>query len=136
VYDTATDQLVAGPISTGLPPAYIAVMAETGIETAVAETGGPALPGQATLGVAYPNPFNASTVIPFETGETGDVTLVISDVLGQVVRTLSAGERSAGAHRLVWDGRTDSGLLAGNGTYLVRLQTPSRQLTRKLMLLK
>ncbi|MFC1526892.1 FlgD immunoglobulin-like domain containing protein [Candidatus Latescibacterota bacterium] len=136
VFDTTTDQLVAGPIPTGLPPAYIAVMADRGVETAIAEEGGQPLPRSVVLGRAFPNPFNASTVIPFDLSQPGAVRLVIFDVLGRPVRTLVAGVRPAGSHRLIWDGRTDGGAPAGNGPYLVGLQTPSQQSTRKVMLLK
>jgi len=135
VYDTVTDQLVAGPIDTGLPPAVIAVLSERHV-TAVAEAADRHLPRRADLGRAYPNPFNASTVIPVELDVDGPVELQVRDLLGRSVRTLTAGHLPAGRHAIAWDGRDDAGRVAATGAYLVELRAAGLRATRKVTLLK
>jgi len=135
VYDTATDQLIAGPIDTGLPPAAIAVLSEVRI-TAVEETAEAPLPRQVALGRAFPNPFNAATVIPLELERAGAVELTVRDLLGRRVRVLTAGQLAAGRHAVTWDGRNDAGLPAATGAYLVELRAAGFRAVRKVTLLK
>lgn len=135
VYDTVTDQLVAGPIDTGLPPAGIVVLAEVRI-TAVVETASAGLPQQAELGRAHPNPFNAATVIPLVLERAGAVELTVRDLLGRRVRLLASGQLGAGHHALAWDGRNDAGQPVATGAYLVELRAAGSRAVRKVTLLK
>lgn len=135
VYDAATGQLVAGPISVGLPPSSIAVLADNQL-TAVEEEA-LARPPRTSLGEAYPNPFNASTLIPLVVAEgVAPMSLVVYDALGRQVRSLVTGTLPAGAHALAWDGRDDRGQAVGSGPYLVELRLGTWRQTRKLLLLK
>jgi len=135
VYDTATQALIAGPIVTGLPPYEIAVLSD--VPTAVEEVGGRSLPQQAALGAAFPNPFNAATVLPFDVVQGGArAELRVYDVLGRSVRTLADEAVPAGSYRVGWDGRDDAGKSVGNGTYVVELRLGDWRATRKVMLLK
>lgn len=79
----------------------------------------------------YPNPFNPSTSIEFEIPERGTVTLKIFDILGKEVTTLINSELLPGNHKIMFNA---SGL--SSGIYFARLQSGSRQETRKIMLLK
>jgi flagellar basal-body rod modification protein FlgD len=47
------------------------------------------------------------------------VTVTITDANGLAVRTLSLGTLDAGVHDFVWDGKTDSGAQATDGSYTV-----------------
>jgi flagellar basal-body rod modification protein FlgD len=47
------------------------------------------------------------------------VTVTITDANGLAVRTLSLGTLDAGVHNFVWDGKTDSGAQAADGSYTV-----------------
>jgi hypothetical protein len=134
-YDAATGQQLAGPVGVGLPPSAIAVLAEVNIPTDVLGDAGASLPARAALGAGYPNPFNAGVVLPF-TVTAGSMRLIVRDVLGRQVRVLAEGSVSAGEHRLVWDGTDERGRIAGNGTYLIELQTNGQQMVRKVTLLK
>jgi flagellar basal-body rod modification protein FlgD len=49
------------------------------------------------------------------------VTAVVTDAEGRVVRTIQAGSRDAGEIAVAWDGREDSGVPAAPGTYSVRI---------------
>lgn len=68
-----------------------------------------------------PNPFNPETVIPFELADVGLVRLTVYSTLGQEVRTLVDEVRSAGRHRVRWDGRDERGRRVGSGLFLYRL---------------
>jgi flagellar hook assembly protein FlgD len=52
------------------------------------------------------------------------------------VRTLVDGEKPAGPHSAVWDGRDDSGSPAASGVYFYRLQAGNVTETRKMVLIK
>ena len=138
-YDTDTDQLIAGPISTSLPPSSIAVLSDAPVPvpTAVEGETGLALPEQSDLGLAYPNPFNAETLIPFDIASAHtSVELTVYDLLGRRVRTLFAGVLPAGEHRYTWDGRGDNGITAGSGSYFVELRQDEKRQAQKMTLLK
>ena len=53
----------------------------------------------------YPNPFNPSTTINFEIPENENVTLTIYNSLGQQIKTLVDGYKSAGNYKVTWNGR-------------------------------
>ena len=82
----------------------------------------------------FPNPFNPTTTIGYQIGESGYVKLEIFNVLGQRVRLLVDSEQSPGAYRMIWDGRNDSGLALAAGTYFLRMQSGTYVQTRKMVL--
>ena len=94
------------------------------------------IPTSYSLAQNYPNPFNPETRIEFELPLNSHVSLVVYDLLGRQVRSLSEGDLTAGSHSIVWDGRDDSGSQVASGVYLYRLTAGSTQLTRKMLLLK
>ena len=69
-----------------------------------------------TLLPAYPNPFNAQTVIPFTLDRAGKVELTVYDVLGREMRVQQAAPLQAGMHEFVWNAEG-----MASGVYLVRL---------------
>jgi len=89
------------------------------------------VPRDFALGSAYPNPFNPSTVVPFELASAGPVQLAVYDVMGRRVSTLVNGAMSAGRHSLAWDA---SGL--PSGVYMLRLTAGGKVMTGKVTLLK
>ena len=89
------------------------------------------LPAQFELHHNYPNPFNAVTVIPFTTGQSGDVRISVHDLYGREVVVLVAGRMVSGSHKVTWDG---SGY--PSGLYFCKLDAGEGSVTRKLLLLK
>jgi len=83
-----------------------------------------------------PNPFNPRTSVRFTLAEDESVRLKIYDLTGHLVRTLIAGTMVAGDHAVTWDGRTQTGLQAASGVYLIRLQAAGLTISAKAMLLK
>ena len=91
---------------------------------------------EARLLPACPNPFNPRTVISFELGRAGLVSLVVYDITGRRVRRLVTHELAQGLHPAVWDGRDEAGRAVSSGVYCSRLEFHGRSQTGKLVLLK
>lgn len=84
----------------------------------------------------YPNPFNPSTTIQFVSPTRDRVELIVSNVLGQTVKTLYSGVVTPGVHQVVWDGTSNAGSVVASGIYFYVLKTSSGQLTRKMLFLR
>jgi DNA/RNA endonuclease YhcR with UshA esterase domain len=84
----------------------------------------------------YPNPFNPETRISFEIPQAHQVKLVIYNVLGQKVRTLTQEAYEAGRHIVNWDGRDDLGRVVPSGVYLYRLKAGDYLVTKRMLMLK
>lgn len=83
-----------------------------------------------------PNPFNPSTTIRYEVGETSPVSMVIYNIRGRRLKTLVNGEKPPGRYEIVWDGRNDRGEPAASGVYLCRLQVGKYGSVKKMVLVK
>jgi hypothetical protein len=94
------------------------------------------LPAAFALAPNRPNPFNAATTISFDLPRPDRIRLEILDLRGRRVRILARGPHAAGPHSVVWDGRDERGEAAASGTYVYRLQTSERVLSRKMSLVK
>jgi hypothetical protein len=89
------------------------------------------MPTGIELTPAYPNPFNATTVLTFTLPHSGEVTLSIFDAAGRQVRDLAKGNYLPGAYQVTVDG---AGL--PSGTYFARLTANGFETTRSMTLLK
>lgn len=90
-----------------------------------------------TLHQNHPNPFNPATTISYYLPESGPVTIEIFDVSGRLVRRLLDNAwRERGSCTISWDGRSDDGLAAASGLYLLRLGAGKETRKRKMMLLR
>ena len=89
------------------------------------------LPDQIKLYQNYPNPFNPSTNVEFYLPSGADVTLRVTNILGQTVSILHNGFLNAGSYKMVFDGSGFS-----SGIYFVSLITGNTSLVRKILLLK
>jgi len=79
----------------------------------------------------YPNPFNATTVIPFTIPEKSDVRIKIYDVRGELVETVFDANVPAGRYTQRFNGDRLS-----SGIYFYQLQTGAIVKTRKMILIK
>jgi hypothetical protein len=93
-------------------------------------------PAQYALFQNYPNPFNPITRIAYQMSKSGDVKIVIYDILGKQVRTLVYGYREADLFEAAWNGKDDRGMSLRSGMYLVQMEAGGLLITRKIMLLK
>lgn len=79
----------------------------------------------------YPNPFNPTTNIRFSIPQSGNVKLVVYDVLGKEVSTLVNNYLNAGSYNFDFNAR---GL--ASGIYLYRLETGNFVKVNKMLLIK
>jgi len=104
---------------------------------AVIETPADALPEEFSLDQNFPNPFNPTTTINFALPEPGDVKLLVFNLLGQEVRTLTSGVMEPGAYKVVWNSLDNTGQKVSTGLYFYRLVVDNKVIqTRKMLLLK
>ncbi len=81
---------------------------------------------------AFPNPFNATTVIPFELKTQTKVSLVIYDILGRQVETLIQEKTiPAGSHRISWTAPSQA-----SGVFFAHLKADGRRAVQRLVLVK
>ena len=73
----------------------------------------------------YPNPFNHSTVLPFQLDRPTLVRLDLFTTSGQRIGTLVDAFLPAGFHQFVWGGTSHQGQPVSTGIYLVRLRAGS-----------
>jgi len=98
----------------------------SGVVTAVVE-----VPSSFNLNQNYPNPANPTTTISFDIKEKGHVELIVTNVLGQVVKTLVSREMTAGKHEVQFNAK---GL--ASGIYFYTLKSGNMISTKKLTVLK
>ena len=99
------------------------------------------IPEETALLANYPNPFNPETWIPYQLAERADVTLIIYDMNGELVRRLALGHQAAGMYRsrsraAYWDGRNQLGEPLASGLYFYTLTAGDFTATRRMLILK
>jgi hypothetical protein len=93
-------------------------------------------PDQYKLGLAYPNPFNATTTIEYVLPLDKQIKVRVYNMMGQVVRTLVDTQMPAGTHRITWDGMDNSGKSVATGLYLYTLEYGNFKQVRRMTLVK
>ena len=99
------------------------------------------IPDETALLRNYPNPFNPETWIPYQLAESGEVTLTIYDMNGEIVRRLAVGHKAAGMYQsrsraAYWDGRNQVGEPLASGLYFYTLKAGEFTATRRMLILK
>ena len=128
-----TPTVFALEMSTNTNPA-----APTNISSAAPQT---ATPTETQLLANYPNPFNPETWIPYQLAKDTDVQLLIYDMHGKIVRSLTLEHQFAGyytnsSRAAYWDGRNALGERVASGVYFYQLLTTETSLIRKMVILK
>ena len=100
----------------------------------LAALGGRALPERFALGPNYPNPFNPSTIIPYQLAASAAVRLEVFNLLGQHIATLVDGERPAGFHTATWYAVDEAGRAVGAGVYVYRMTVGVESQTGRMVL--
>jgi hypothetical protein len=121
--------------TVGVIPVNLTVNSKTGSVKStlqlLKQTNNEQQPVKFELSQNYPNPFNPSTTINYDIPETGHVTLIIYNTLGEKVKTLIDDVKSSGKYSV----KFDASELAG-GIYFYRMQTNNNVSVKKLILLK
>ncbi len=89
-----------------------------------------------SVGPNAPNPFGASTTIPFRLDRSDDASVAVYDATGTRVRELRSGFMVAGEHAVDWDGRDQHGHAVASGVYFCRLRAGGREIVGKLILVR
>ena len=88
---------------------------------------------------SFPNPFRGTTVVRYCLPHMEPVILTVYDALGRRVRLLrktSFPGEAPGEHRVVWDGRDETGKALPSGVYFFELRTQEQVKQNKLVLIR
>jgi len=92
--------------------------------------------------MAFPNPFNTSTLVRFyvpRNGTEGKLVhcqLIIYNMLGQEVRKLVDEPKAPGAYSVGWDGKDAEGRSVGTGVYFLRLRAGNFEAIERVVLIR
>jgi len=98
---------------------------------AASQSEGMTHPTEVALHAVAPNPVRTSTQIRFDLPEPAHVELTVYDLMGRAVKQLATGSHSPGTHSVGFDATT-----LPSGVYIVHLQAGSRQVTRRITVVK
>ena len=101
--------------------------------------GSSVLPSTYSLSEAYPNPFNPTTTIDYTLRENGNVSIVIYDLMGRIVKELvNEFQFSDGGatHSVVWNGTDSSGNMVSSGIYIYRMVSNDFTKSHRITLMK
>ena len=98
--------------------------------------GAPGIPVVSGFSSIYPNPFNPSTTVTYGLTKNSEVSFVILNSRGQVVRKINAGQKAAGNWKLIWNGTNDNGNICPTGVYYFKMNAGADSYIRKALLMK
>ena len=84
----------------------------------------------------YPNPFNPLTTISYELLTDEIVNIVIYDLIGKKINTLTSGFQTAGSKSVNWNATNNQGQPVSAGVYLYSIEAGDFRQTKKMILLK
>lgn len=123
------DVIIGGEFSTVNGEASASLVVFTPAGATAADTDD--VPSTFALKQNYPNPFNPTTTISYIIDAPGMVRLHVFDLMGREVATLQNAPKAAGQYTVRYHAR---GL--PSGTYIYRLRTGDRAITRAMLLSK
>ena len=84
----------------------------------------------------FPNPFNPSTTIKYQTPKDGNTDVKIFNSRGQLVRKLVNEFQKTGFHSVIWDGMNDNGHKVSTGVFICYIKFNNVVLSKKMLLIK
>ena len=88
-------------------------------------------PNAIALSSAYPNPFNPSTSFDLNVEQSGNVSVMVYNVNGQLVDVLYEGHKDAGLYNMMLNGQSLS-----SGMYIIKANSADVTVSQKVMLIK
>lgn len=85
-----------------------------------------------SLQISGSNPARETVGLDFFLPSPGRARLAVYNLSGQMVRVIVDGERQAGRHTAVWNGRDSRGRRAASGVYLVNLEWNGRRVSARV----
>ncbi|MCP4583525.1 MAG: T9SS type A sorting domain-containing protein [candidate division Zixibacteria bacterium] len=92
------------------------------------------IPYKCSLNTPYPNPFNSSVVIPYESKTGNTITIEIFDIGGRLVKRLSSRSDHSIYNSVIWNGLDMRCQEVVTGIYFARLAGTNE--TEKMVLLR
>ncbi|MFA7360159.1 MAG: T9SS type A sorting domain-containing protein [Candidatus Kapaibacterium sp.] len=89
------------------------------------------IPSAFSLGQNYPNPFNPTTNVKFSIVKSGQVKLIVYDVMGREVQTLVNESLKPGTYEAMFDGSA-----LNSGVYFYKMTAGNYSETRKMLMIK
>ena len=87
-----------------------------------------------------PNPFNPSTKITFDIPalqkSASNVTVTVSNIVGQKIATLFSGTIAAGSYTVEWNGLNQAGSAVPSGIYIYSISSEGFSASRRMVLVK
>ncbi len=84
----------------------------------------------------YPNPFNSETLIKYNLPYTSDVDIIIFDIVGRNIRSVSNKGQEHGSYVFHWDGLDRYLSPVNSGIYIILIKSAYFQEMRKMTLAK
>ena len=84
-----------------------------------------------SLSQNYPNPFNSTSNLKFQIVNTGDVKIIVYDIMGKEVQTLVNERLQPGTYEAAFDGSA-----LNSGVYFYRIVTEGYSETKRMLLIK
>jgi hypothetical protein len=93
----------------------------------------PLITGLTTL---YPNPFNPEITITYTLDSISPVQISVTNIRGQLVRTLVNETKAKGIYSVKWNGEDCTGNPCCSGTYFIKMGAGKQEFNKKVVLLK
>ena len=107
-----------------------------GIEGDPIEVSGANAPALQLSARNYPNPFNPTTTIKFVAPRTGELSMKVYNVRGELVRTLINGTVEQGENSIDWNGKDNRGSQVASGVYFYEVRMGNDVQVNKMALVK
>ncbi len=80
-----------------------------------------------------PNPFSNGLKIEYSLERSGNVQIMVFNILGQKLKTLVDAHQNRGQYSIDWDGTNDNGKTQSPGIYFLLTKVAEKQIVRKLI---
>jgi flagellar hook assembly protein FlgD len=94
------------------------------------------VPDEFTLQQNYPNPFNPSTTIRYSTTTPGNISIIIYDITGELIKEITREHNQAGEYEIIWNGKNNFGERVSSGAYFYQIVAGDYVEAKKMILLK
>ena len=85
---------------------------------------------------AYPNPFNPVTNISFQLDKPTNISLVVYDITGKLIKTIFDNQKFSGYTTTQWNGTDKFQNQVSSGVYIYTLKSSEFNISKKMILIK
>ncbi len=80
--------------------------------------------------------LGGKTTLVYTIPKAGNVTILVSDLKGDVVAVLARDYQSAGEHSVTWDGKNRGKRIVAPGLYYIKIVGPEINEVRKVLVVR